>query len=79
VYSLNCNTKKRVPYIIVINKAINVKSFLPAIVAWCAKVKTNPDPNNTLLPNNGIAHGFTGFIPIGGHIPPYSTAGDKLE
>lgn len=38
-----------------------------------------PEDNNNNVLSKGIAKGFNGSTPKGGHWPPISIAGDKLE
>jgi len=49
-----------------------------ATIAWWLQVTVQPDSSNINVFNNGISHGFSTAIPLGGHKPPISTAGDKL-
>jgi len=49
----------------------------PCIKEWWAKVTVNPDDNNIMVLSKGSSNGFTESIPLGGHWPPISTAGDR--
>ena len=65
---------------IIVNRVPKIAPFLsPWIKAWCPYVTNAPLDNNKIVFNNGIAKGSKAVIPCGGHTPPISTAGDKLE
>ena len=61
-------------------KAPAIALFLsPWISAWWDHVTNAPLDNNKKVFNSGIANGSKAVIPWGGHTPPISIAGDKLE
>jgi hypothetical protein len=41
-------------------------------------VTVTPDDNNITVLAKGISKGLIASIPFGGHIPPNSTAGERL-
>jgi len=65
---------------IIVNNVPKIAAFLlEANRAWCPYVIVAPEDSNNKVLSKGIAKGFKGSIPNGGHWPPISIAGDKLE
>jgi hypothetical protein len=76
-YSTPCNAVKIVANIIVYNKPYKALPLFPLIKKWCAYVTVNPEANKSTVFINGSSKGSIASIPIGGHIAPNSTAGDR--
>lgn len=51
----------------------------PSIRAWWAHVTVTPEASRTAVFNNGTSKAFKGWIPVGGHWPPSSGVGARLE
>ena len=65
---------------IIVNKPPIIAFFLsPLIKAWCPYVIVEPLLNNKKVFNNGIPKADNASIPCGGHTPPISILGLKLE
>ena len=58
-------------------KPYKAPDLFPCIKEWWAYVTVTPDANNNTVFNKGNSKGFIADIPIGGHIAPNSTVGDK--
>lgn len=70
---------KYTPNIIVINRAWFILFRLPSIKLWWAHVIDTPEANRTDVFSSGTSRGFRGVIPAGGHRPPRSCVGTRLE
>lgn len=49
------------------------------MIAWCAHVTVIPEANRTAVLRRGTSMGLSGKIPLGGHCPPSSGVGARLE
>lgn len=79
LYSKTCRDVKIMANIIVNNVPNIVALLFPKINEWWAHVIVAPLESNNKVLSKGILQGFKGSIPNGGHWPPSSIAGDKLE
>lgn len=52
---------------------------LAFIRLWWAHVTVTPEANRTAVFKRGTSKGSIGVIPVGGHCPPSSGVGDRLE
>lgn len=52
---------------------------LPSIRLWWAHVIETPEANKTDVFSSGTSKGLSGVIPVGGHSPPKSWVGTRLE
>ena len=56
-----------------------IELFLSAdIIMWWVRVTVAPELNKIAVFNNGVANGFIGITPFGGHMQPNSGVGAKL-
>jgi hypothetical protein len=76
-YSTPCNAVKIVASIIVYNKPYKALPLCPLIKKWCAYVTVNPEASKRTVLINGNSKGSIDSIPIGGHIAPNSTVGER--
>jgi hypothetical protein len=76
-YSTPCNPVKIVANITVYNKPYKALLLFPFIKKWCAYVTVNPEESKITVFINGSSKGSIASIPIGGHIAPNSTAGER--
>jgi hypothetical protein len=63
--------------IIVYSKPYKALLLFPLIKKWCPYVTVNPEESNITVLTNGNSKGSIASIPIGGHIAPNSTAGER--
>ena len=63
--------------IIVKTKPYNAPLLLPCIKEWWAYVTVTPDDNKITVLSKGNSKGLIASIPIGGHIAPNSTVGER--
>lgn len=78
MYSKACRAVKIKPKKTVKLKPFTASSLSPLTILWWAHVTVAPELNKIAVLNNGTENGFKGSIPLGGHIIPISTEGDKL-
>lgn len=52
---------------------------LPSVMLWWAQVTVTPDARRIAVFSRGTSRGFRGLIPVGGHCPPSSGVGTRLE
>lgn len=45
---------------------------------WWAQVTDTPEASRTAVFNSGTSNGFSGLIPVGGHVRPSSRVGARL-
>ncbi len=76
-YSTPCNAVNIVANIIVYNKPYKALPLFPLIKKWCAYVTVNPEASKRTVLINGNSKGSIDSIPIGGHIAPNSTVGER--
>ena len=60
-------------------KLIRLDFLSPKTIALCAHVQVAPESSKITVFKSGTSHGFKTSMPGGGHIPPISKEGDKLE
>ena len=60
-------------------KLTRLELLSPKTMALWAQVQVAPESNKITVFKRGTSHGFKTSIPGGGHIPPISNYGDKLE
>jgi len=77
-YSITCKSVKKAPSKTVKVRPFKAWSLLPLTILWWAQVTVAPELNKTAVFNKGIPKGFKAWTPLGGHITPISTEGDKL-
>lgn len=77
-YSIACKKVKYIPRVTVITRAWIASDRCPSINLWCAHVTVTPLANRTAVFSSGIANGFSGSIPAGGHEQPSSGVGANL-
>lgn len=46
---------------------------------WCAHVTVTPEASRMAVFSSGTSRGLRGLIPVGGHCPPSSGVGTRLE
>jgi hypothetical protein len=51
----------------------------PSIRLWWAQVMDTPDARRTDVLRRSTSRGFSGLMPVGGHHPPISGVGARLE
>lgn len=51
----------------------------PSIMLWCAQVTVTPEASKTAVFSRGTSKGSKGVMPVGGHAPPSSGVGARLE
>lgn len=78
MYSKACNAVNIKPSKTVRVKPLTASILLPLTILWWAHVTVAPELNKIAVFRRGTENGFKGSIPIGGHITPISTEGDKL-
>jgi hypothetical protein len=61
----------------VYSKPYKALLLFPLIKKWCPYVTVNPEESNITVLTNGNSKGSIASIPIGGHIAPNSTAGER--
>jgi len=76
-YSIPWKAVNMIAKIIVNTKPYNDPLLLPCIKEWWAYVTVTPDDNKITVFNNGNSKGLIASIPIGGHIAPNSTVGER--
>lgn len=52
---------------------------LASMMLWCAHVTVTPEASRMAVFRRGTSIGFRGLIPTGGHCPPSSGVGARLE
>lgn len=52
---------------------------LASIMLWCAQVTVTPEARRIAVFRRGTSRGLRGLIPAGGHCPPNSGVGARLE
>lgn len=52
---------------------------LASVMLWWAHVTVTPEASRIAVFNKGTSRGLRGLIPIGGHCPPSSGVGTRLE
>lgn len=52
---------------------------LPSVMLWCAQVTVTPEASRMAVFRSGTSKGFRGLMPMGGHCPPSSGVGARLE
>lgn len=67
------------PRMIVRVKAWMVDARLASIRLWWAHVTVTPEASSTAVLRSGTSNGSSVVIPVGGHCPPSSGVGAKLE
>ena len=77
-YSNAWRAVKIKPKITVKVSPLTDSSLSPLTILWWAHVTVAPELKRIAVFNNGTEKGLRGSIPIGGHITPISTAGDRL-
>ena len=77
-YSKACKAVKIIPKKTVKLKPLIASVLLPVTILWWAHVTVAPELSKIAVFKRGTEKGFNGSIPIGGHITPISTEGDKL-
>ena len=63
--------------ITVYNNPYKALLLLPLIKKWCPYVTVNPEESKITVFISGSSNGSIASIPIGGHIAPSSTAGER--
>jgi hypothetical protein len=76
-YSTPCNPVNTLANMIVYNSPYKALPLLPLIKKWCAYVTVKPEASKRTVFINGNSKGSMASIPIGGHIAPNSTAGER--
>ena len=79
IYSKACKKVKKTPRKIVRPKLISEDGLSPKTMALWDQVQVAPESSNITVLSKGTSQGFKTSIPGGGHTPPISKAGDKLE
>lgn len=51
----------------------------PSVMLWWAHVTVTPEAKRIAVFRRGTSRGFRGLIPVGGHCPPSSGVGARLE
>ena len=77
-YSIICKLVKVKPKKTVIARLKIASVLCPLIILWCAQVTVAPELKSITVFRRGTENGSRGLTPIGGHITPISTEGDKL-
>ena len=77
-YSSACRKVKYTPRVTVIVRAWIASVRWPSINLWWAHVTVTPLAKSTAVFSRGIAKGFKGSIPVGGHEHPNSGVGASL-
>lgn len=67
------------PRIVVRVSACVASLCFPNIMAWWAHVTVMPEARRTAVFKSGTSIGFRGKMPLGGHCPPSSGVGARLE
>lgn len=49
------------------------------MMLWCAQVTVTPEARRIAVLSRGTSRGLRGLIPVGGHCPPSSGVGARLE
>lgn len=52
---------------------------LASVILWWAHVTVTPEANRIAVLSSGTSMGSRGLIPTGGHCPPSSGVGARLE
>ena len=52
---------------------------LRSMMLWCAHVTVTPEARRIAVFSRGTSRGLRGLIPVGGHCPPSSGVGARLE
>lgn len=52
---------------------------LLSVILWCAHVTVTPEASRMAVFSRGTSSGLSGLIPVGGHWPPSSGVGARLE
>jgi hypothetical protein len=76
-YSTPCNAVNIVANTTVYNRPYSALLLLAFIKKWCPYVTVNPEESKITVLINGSSKGSIASIPIGGHIAPSSTAGER--
>lgn len=57
-----------------------IASFrFPSMMLWWAQVTVTPEARRTAVFNSGTSNGSRAMTPVGGHTPPSSGVGARLE
>ena len=51
----------------------------PSVMLWWAHVTVTPEARRMAVFSSGTSMGFSGLMPVGGHWPPSSGVGTRLE
>ena len=67
------------PRRIVRKRAWAASFWWPSIIEWCAHVTVTPEASRTAVFKRGTSNGLSAHTPFGGHWPPSSGVGARLE